>query len=100
MQTTIDRPGVAQRGDEVAHRLRGRRVERARRLVEVEHLRLVQQRPRDGHLLAHALAEAADAPVADVGQADDAEVSVDRSPQGRAAQAVQAAVVAQVLRAR
>ena len=89
--------GVAQRGDEVANRLGGRRVEGARRLVEVEHLGLVEERAGDGHLLAHALAEAADAPVALVGQADHAEVSVDRSPQVRAAQPVQAPVVAQVL---
>ena len=93
-------PGVAQRGDEVADHLGGRRVERAGRLVEVDHLGLVEQRPRDGDLLAHPLAEAADPPVALVGQADDAEVSVDRPAQGGAAQAVQAPVVAEVLAGR
>ena len=56
--------GVAQGGDEVADRLGGRWIERARRLVEVQHLRLVEERAGDRHLLAHPLAEAADAPVA------------------------------------
>ena len=60
---------LAQRGDEVAHRLGRRWIEAAGRLVEVDHLRLVQQRAGDGDLLAHPLAEAADPAVGVLGHA-------------------------------
>ena len=66
--------GIAQGGDEVADQLGRRWVERAGRLVEVQHLGLVEQRAGDRDLLAHPLAEAADAAVADIGQPDDAEI--------------------------
>ena len=88
---------VAEGGDEVTDRLRRARVQRAGRLVEVEHLRLVDERARDRDLLAHALAEAPDTPIGGIGHVDDAQVAVDGLPKRPAPQAVQASVVGQVL---
>src|SRR5439155_10234767 len=92
--------GVAETADEVADVLGRGWIERARRLVEVDDLRLVEQGARDGYLLAHPLAESRNPPVPHLRELHDAEVVVDRSPQGRAGQPVQPAVVAQVLAGR
>ena len=57
--STIVRPAPAQRLDRLADDERGLGVERRGRLVEEHHRRVVQQRPGDGELLLHALAERA-----------------------------------------
>ena len=88
---------LAQRGHEVADRLGGRRIEAAGRLVQVDHLRLVQQRAGDGDLLAHPLAEAADPSVAVLEHADHAQVASTAARRRGAGQAVEAAVEGQVL---
>jgi hypothetical protein len=61
-------PFLRERGDRAADLPRGDRVERGRRLVEEEHLRLRQQHPRQGEPLAHAGGVAADALGAAVGE--------------------------------
>ena len=70
-------PLASQRLDEVAHGLRGLRVERGRRLIEKHHRRLVEQRPRDRQLLLHPLAERARFTVPSIPQVEQPQILLD-----------------------
>ena len=67
----------AQRLDRLPNDERGLGIEGGGRLVEEDDRRLVEQRPGDGQLLLHALAEGAGHVVAPIPQLEEAQVALD-----------------------
>ena len=88
---------AAKRDDELAHRLRGVGIEAGRRLVEEQDARLVQRRPRNGHLLLHAARERRHRLEAALPQSHHAQETLRLRTRGRAAQAVERRVEDEVL---
>jgi hypothetical protein len=84
-------------GHRVAHRARRLRVEARGGLVEEDDLRLVHQRPHDGQLLPHALAEAADGLVFAASEAEALEVTERARPRRGLVDLVEPHEEAQVL---
>ena len=87
---------LRQVGDDPVQVARGARIQSARRLVEEEHLRVVEQRPREQQPLAHAGGERLGPAALRVGQAD----ALENLLGARARQAVELAEQLEVLHRR
>ena len=84
-------PGAPELFDRLADDERRLRVERGGRFVEEDDRRVVEQRPGDGELLLHALAERAGHVVAPIPQREQAQVALDPLGSRRRIQPVQPA---------
>jgi hypothetical protein len=79
------------------HLLAELQIERAQRLVEQEHLRVVDERPCEANPLALATGELDRLPVAEPGELDDVQDLVDSQPSVAASDSTHAEAVANVL---
>ena len=97
LENTTVPPFATQPADDLAHRARAHHVQAVGRLVEQHVARVVHQGARQRHLGPLAVREAGRAPIGDAGHVQQLQQFVGARSQGCAGQALQLAVVVDVL---